>query len=99
MLDQHDGDALIAREIDQQRVERRDLAVAQAGGRLVEQQQLRLRGERAREVEHLLVPEIELLGRRVAIAHQAGALEQRVGLGERVALRRGAPARPGANGK
>ena len=90
VLDQHDRDALRAREVDQQRVERRDLAVAQAGRRLVEQQQLRLRGERAREVEHLLMPEIELLGRRVAIANEAGALEQRVGLGERIALCGGA---------
>ena len=51
-----------AHEIEQQRVDERDLAVAQAGRRLVEQQQARRAGERAREVEQLLAAEIELAG-------------------------------------
>ena len=72
-----------AREIDEQRVERGDLAIAQTGRRLVEQDELGFCGECAREVEHLLVSEIELSGRQVAMADQAGAFKERVRVGQR----------------
>ena len=60
-----------------------DLAVAQTGRGFVEQNKLGFCGKCAREVEHLLMSEIELPGRYVAIADQAGAFEERVRVGER----------------
>src|SRR5271170_4621679 len=77
VLDQQDSDALVAREIDKQRVERGDLAVAQTGCGFVEQNELGFCGKRTREVEHLLMSQIELAGRQVAMADQSGAFEER----------------------
>src|SRR4030095_16027569 len=55
VLDEKYRDALVARQVDQQRVERRDLAIAQAGGRLVEQDEFRAFGARTREGGAFLV--------------------------------------------
>ena len=66
VLDQHDGEALVAYQVDQQGVERRDLLAAQSGRRLVEQEQARPDGQRARQIEHLLPPKSSCLGARVA---------------------------------
>ena len=82
----------LAHQVEQERIDEGDFAVAQAGGRLVEQQKPRVAGERAREVEQLLPAEIELAGETVAVGPQPGLLEDLFGITHRLRLG-AAPAR------
>ena len=56
VLDQQHGDVALVADAADQLAEHVDLLVVEAAGRLVEQQQLRLGRERARELDALLVP-------------------------------------------
>ena len=66
MLDQQDGDAALVADAADQLAEPVDLVVIEAAGRLVEQQQLRLGGERARELDALLRAERQVGDRAVS---------------------------------
>ena len=75
MLDQHDGDAAVADARDQ-RVELVGLVRVHAGGGLVEQQQPRLRRERARHFEPALIAVGQVGCLRVALVGEAEEGEQ-----------------------
>src|SRR5580658_4460826 len=83
VFDKNYRDVLLAHEIDKKRVQSRNLAVAQTCRRLVQQNELWFCCKSAREVEHLLMTEVELLSRSVPVAGEPGTFEQRVGFGKR----------------
>ena len=66
MLDQQDGDVRGRRGCADQLAEPWDLLVIEAAGRLVEQEQLRLGGERARQLDPLLRAERQTAAGRCA---------------------------------
>src|SRR6266481_3308825 len=70
VLDQDDRELAPPRQVEQELVDEGYLAVAQAGGRLVEQQEPRFAGQRTRKVEQLLPAEIELARQAVAVGPQ-----------------------------
>ena len=75
MLDHEDGDAALA-DAQQQLPELGRLLRVQAGGRLVEQQQLRLGGERAGQLDPALQAIGEAAGRLVRQVREADEVEQ-----------------------
>ena len=79
VLDEHDGRALVADGADQaQRPVH--LRRRQAGEHLVEEQQLRPRRQRARELEELSFVQVQLGRKRVRLFLQSGELEPAPGL-------------------
>ncbi len=69
--------------------ERRGLLDVESGGRLVEEQQLRLRHERAAELDEATATQAEHLDRTIGLALEPEQLEHRVDLGHLVARRVG----------
>jgi len=85
VLDQQHGDALRAQRLEEPR-QRRLLAGAQAGGGLVEDQQRRVRGERAGDLEQALVAERQIAGELEGAVGEADPLELPHRLGARPRL-------------
>ena len=85
MLDQDDGHAAIGEAADQLH-QVLDLAMRQAGGGLVEQQQLRPQRQRARDLEAPLVAEGQVARLLVGEVGEADEVEQPPRLGQRRAL-------------
>ena len=75
VLDQDDRDAAVREQADQ-RLETLDLAVREARGRLVEQQEPRLERERARDLEPALVAERQIARLLRRVVGEADEVEQ-----------------------
>src|SRR5207247_6127215 len=75
VLDPDDRDAAAANVADQVD-QRRAFVLGQAAGHLVEQEDARLRGERARELEPLAVEEREAAGRPIGLGREAALLDE-----------------------
>ena len=84
---------LVAHPVDE-RGERRRLLRVHAGRRLVEQQQLRLQGQRPGDLEPALVAVRKVLGELVVGAADADELEQLLGRVARLALLVALPGQP-----
>ena len=78
VLDQQDGDA-VCRDAADHRGDALGLGERQARRRLVEEHELRLAGERARDLEQPPLAERELLDRCLAQLAQADELDQLLG--------------------
>ena len=92
MLDQQDGERQPVADRQDQRAQLLDLVVVEPARRLVEQQQLRLAGKRARELDALLVPNGKSVDRRVGDRVEIEQLDQFVDARAERALPRAAPA-------
>ena len=80
MLDEENGHATVAQALDAE-LELADLLAVHARGGLVEQEQLRLGGERARELEAALLAEGEVRRELVVLVREAAEFEELRDLG------------------
>ena len=85
VLDQQDGDAAPRVEIAQDLHHQVDLGRAQAGHHLVEQQEARAGGERARDLEPLALRQRQRRGGMAALGDEAEQVEHLVGQPARLA--------------
>ena len=76
VLDQHDGVAAVAMQAPDQLRDLVGLLVAHAGGRLVEQQQMRLQRQRHRDLGGALVAMRELADQPVGLVLQRDQLQR-----------------------
>ena len=97
VLDQQDGHAAIVPDRPDEPGERGDLLVVQSRGRLVEQQEIRAPGQRARELDALERAEGQAGGRMAGHRVQPEVRDQLLGAGSGPAPPR--PARPGDGGR